>query len=142
MEQNYQNHARYYPPFHYVLAPIILLHLVWSAKLAWDNPTWPTIEGLILATGLFVLSFVARIGALKAQDRVIRLEERLRYQEVLSPEMQAKAKGLRMGQIVALRFASDAELPALIEKILAGQLEKSKDIKLAIQSWRPDLDRV
>jgi hypothetical protein len=142
MEQNYNNHTRWHPPFHFVMAPILLMHLIWSAKLAYGNPSWPMIEGFLLAIGIFLAGFLTRVSALKAQDRTIRLEEKLRYREVLSPELQKRAEALTTAQVVALRFASDAELPGLIEKTLAGQFANSKAIKQAIQHWRPDFDRV
>jgi hypothetical protein len=142
MQQNFDNHTRWHPPFHFVTMPILLMHLVWSAKLAIGNPTWPNIEALLLAVALLLAGFLTRVSALKAQDRTIRLEEKLRYRDVLSPELQRKAEALTTSQIVALRFASDAELPALIEKTLAGQFANSKAIKRAIQTWRPDFNRV
>ncbi len=142
MQQDYSNHTRWHPPFHFVMSPILLVHLIYSAKLAYDVPGYHSLEALLLAIGLFVMGFLTRVNALKAQDRTIRLEEKLRYREVLSPEMQKKAEGLSTAQVVALRFASDAELPALIEKALAGHFAKSSDIKKAIRNWRPDFDRV
>jgi hypothetical protein len=142
MEQSYKTHTRWQPPFHFVMAPILLVHVAYSAKLLWDNPGWPTVEGFLLAIALFVMGALTRINALKAQDRTIRLEERMRYQQVLTPDLAKKASDLPVAQIVALRFASDAELPGLIEKVLAGQVTSSKDIKLAIKNWRGDFCRV
>lgn len=142
MQQNYSNHTRWHPPFHFLLSPILLVHLIYSAKLAYDVPGYHSLEALLLAIGLFVMGFLTRVNALKAQDRTIRLEEKLRYREVLSPEMQKRAEALSTAQVVALRFASDAELPQLIEKTLAGLLPNPKAIKQAIQHWRPDFDRV
>jgi hypothetical protein len=142
MQQSYSNHARWHAPFHFVMAPILLMHVVYSGKLLYDNPGWPAMEGFLLALGLFVMGFLTRVNALKAQDRTIRLEERLRYREVLSPELVKKAESLTVPQIVALRFAPDQELRSLIEKTLSGQLKSPKEIKQAIQTWRPDLYRV
>jgi hypothetical protein len=142
MEQNYKNHTRWHAPFHFVMTPILLMHVIYTAKLCWENPAWPTIEALLLAIGIFVMGFLTRVNALKAQDRTIRLEERLRYREVLSPELARKAEALTPRQMVALRFASDGELAELIEKTLAGQLADDKAIKQAIRVWRPDLFRV
>lgn len=142
MEQNYSNHTRWHPPFHFLMTPILVAHLIYSAKLAYDVPGYHSLEAFLLAIGLLVMGFLTRINALKAQDRTIRLEEKLRYRELLSPELQKRAEALTTSQIVALRFASDAELPALIEKTLAGLLPNSKSIKQAIQHWRPDFQRV
>lgn len=97
---------------------------------------------ILLAIGLILLSLAARLQALKAQDRVIRLEERLRYQAVLPNDLAQEAAKLKTGQMIALRFASDAELPQLVEKTLNGELQTSKEIKLAIKNWRGDYLRV
>ncbi|MDX2268739.1 MAG: DUF6526 family protein [Bryobacter sp.] len=141
-EQNFKNHARLHPPFHFVLSPILLMHLVYSGYLAVTNPGWPSLEGFLLAVGLFLTAWFVRTYALKVQDRVIRLEERLRYREVLPADLLAESAKLTVGQMVALRFASDAELPGLMRKVLQGELVKSKDIKMAIQQWRGDFYRV
>ncbi len=140
--QNFQNHTRYHAPFHFVFAPLALINLIWSGfnflrYLDADSLHWLLIAFLILVTG-----FIARTSALKAQDRVIRLEENLRYQKILSPELVKKAEALTPGQSVALRFASDAELPELVQQTLDGKFEKGKDIKLAIKNWREDHLRV
>ena len=140
--QSYQNHARWHVPFHFVLSPILLIHVGWSAKLAIQNPVWETIEGLLLAIALFVMAFLVRINPLRAQDRLIRLEEQLRYQRILPADLAAKASELPVPQIVALRFASDGELAGLVQRVLKGELSTSKEIKQAIQSWRGDYFRV
>jgi transcription elongation GreA/GreB family factor len=82
------------------------------------------------------------LNPLKAQDRIIRLEERLRYQQVLSPALLPQTSALRMGQITALRFAGDDELEELVSAVLAGKLTKSIEIKRAIKNWRADTFRV
>ena len=99
-------------------------------------------QGLLIALLLAVVGFLARINALKAQDRVIRLEEQLRYQRVLSPDWVQRAGALKPGQMIALRFASDEELPNLVQQTLEGKFATPKDIKLAIQRWRGDYLRV
>jgi hypothetical protein len=91
---------------------------------------------------LILLALASRLQALKAQDRVIRLEERLRYREVLSPELVKRADGLRTGQIISLRFAPDDELAGLVERTLNGEFAKTKEIKMAIKNWRGDHLRV
>jgi hypothetical protein len=140
--QNLQNHARIHPPYHYVLAPILLIHLLWTLRALVAAPSLDTAEPFLLAIGLFVMGALARIYALKAQDRVIRLEETLRYREVLPGPIAAKAARLKTNQMIALRFASDADLPNLVERIDAGEIVEPKAIKLAISHWRPDYERV
>ena len=89
-----------------------------------------------------VLAVLARVNALRAQDRIIRLEELLRYQRVLTVEVQQMAEKLTIGQIVALRFAPDDELASLVWQVFEGNLGKSVEIKKAIKNWRPDTLRV
>jgi len=97
---------------------------------------------LLLIVAVALLSVAARLQALKAQDRVIRLEERMRYATVLSPELANRASALRTGQMIALRFASDEELSDLVERTLNREFATNKDIKKAIVRWRPDHLRV
>jgi hypothetical protein len=140
--QNYKNHTRWYPPFHFVLAPLMLANLVYWIVRFYQNPGWDNGELVILGAALILLMFVARLFALRCQDRLVRLEERIRYEKLLSPDMAAKASDLRVGQIIALRFASDEELPGLIERTLNGEFGSQKEIKLAVKNWRPDYFRV
>lgn len=140
--QNYQNHVRWYPLFHFVLTPILLFNFIWQAVRLYQDFNWDRVENLLMAFAFICLSVGARLQALKAQDRVIRLEEQLRYQSILSPALLEKSKQLKTGQLIALRFASDSELPELVEKTVNGDLETSKEIKLAIKNWRGDYLRV
>ena len=96
---------------------------------------------MILAAALVVLVFEARLFALAVQDRVIRLEERLRYAQVLPADLQARTGEFMIGQIVSLRFASDEELPALARKVLDEKVTERKAIKQLIKCWRPDYQR-
>jgi len=97
---------------------------------------------VLLSVILILMALVSRLQPLKAQDRVIRLEERLRYKEILSPDLAEKASNLDVRQIIALRFASDEELPDLVQQVLDGKLTSQKEIKMAIKNWRPDHHRV
>lgn len=141
-QQTYANHTRWYPLVHFVITPILLINLFWAAVCVVMEFEWFRVQYLLLSFGVALLSLAARLQSLKAQDRVIRLEERLRYREVLSPELANRAAGLRTGQIIALRFASDEELPALVERTLNGDFASTKEIKLAIKNWRGDHLRV
>ncbi|MGD9589671.1 MAG: DUF6526 family protein [Pyrinomonadaceae bacterium] len=141
-QQNYANHARWFPLFHFVVLPLLLLHfLAHVVRLIMAEPgsgriTMASLSFLSLLVLLAALA--ARNMALRVQDRVIRLEERLRYKELLPAEVAAKASDLPVGEIIALRFASDAELPGLVEKVLNGELKGNKPIKQAVQTWRAD----
>jgi len=145
-EQNYSNHTRWYPLFHFVVVPLLVLnflsHLVRLFMAAPDSGRKTLAFWVLLSIALILLALAARLMALRAQDRVIRLEERLRYKELLTPELAAKASNLRVGQIIALRFASDAELPGLIERTVNGEFATNKEIKQAINDWRADHLRV
>ncbi len=140
--QTYTNHTRWYPLFHFMVLPLLALSfLVHLVRLFMAEPG----TGRITMASLALLSFVmillalaARQMAVKVQDRIIRLEERLRYRELLSPDLEAKASDLPVSQIIALRFASDAELPGLVERTLNAEFAKPKDIKMAVRNWRAD----
>lgn len=140
--QNYQNHVRWFPLFHFVVMPLLLFNLVWHCVRLYQEPSWDRAELILLAVTLMLLALSARLQALKAQDRGICLEERLRYQAVLPNDLAQKAANLKPGQIIALRFASDGELAELVEKTLNGELNSSKEIKLAVKNWRGDYLRV
>lgn len=136
--QTLANHVRYDPLFHFFLAPVSLVLLVWSITHLVRHFNHESLAFSVAALLIFLTVFKTRIYALRVQDRLIRLEERLRL-ENLSPSGIVPA--LSVSQLVALRFASDAELPSLAEKAATGNLT-SKQIKQAIQNWRPDYFRV
>ena len=142
LEQSYENHTRWHPPFHFFLAPLFLLNIIFALVQLFrfrdlDHAVW-----VALALGLFVLNGLARINALRVQDRVIRLEERLRYQRLLPTAQAQRTEELPIGRVVALRFAPDEELPELVAQVLEGRLVTGKEIKRAIKKWRPDDLRV
>lgn len=142
--QSYRNHSRFDPPFHFFVAPVLLLNVLVTIGVLIH--TWPYHLLLhawivVVALALLMLAGVARSSALRAQDRLIRLEEQLRYQRVLSPSELAAAQSLTLRQIIALRFASDAELPGLLHRTVSENMPPNA-IKQAIADWRPDLHRV
>ena len=141
-QQTLKNHARLHPPYHFFLAPVLVFHLIWTVVRAVHDPDGNHLEAVLLALALFVMGALVRFNPLRAQDRLIRLEERLRFERVLGADLAQKASSLTPGQVVALRFAPDAELPSLIPQILSGQLTKPADIKKAIVNWRGDYFRV
>lgn len=139
--QNFENHTKLVPAFHFVVLPIFVLNFFWSVGHVIHHPSWETVVSLLVSIALLLLAFTARIFALTVQDRVIRLEMRLRLQEILPPDLRARVAELSVGQLVSLRFASDPELPALVRKVLDEKLTDRKAIKKMIHDWQPDLLR-
>jgi hypothetical protein len=139
--QSYANHARFDPPFHFVLLPLGLASIILSIILLVQHPGVASTLGVILAVGFVMIAGKTRSYALKVQDRVIRLEERLRLSMLLPEAAKPRIAELTESQLIALRFASDAELPALATRALNEGLT-SKQIKTSIQNWRPDYFRV
>ena len=120
----------------------MLVNLIfWIVRFV-QQPGWDYGALIVLAVALFLMAFVARIFAIKNQDRIIRLEERLRYAEVLPDELKSRQDELSMDQIIALRFASDDELASLYKRALDGELTAQKEIKVEVKEWRADHQRV
>ena len=136
--QSFKNHAKFVPAFHFFVAPVFLLNIVWSIVRVVHSFSFGTIVSLLVAIALFLLAFTARIFALTVQDRVIRLEMRLRMQQTLPPDMTPRIPEFTVSQLVALRFASDAELPDLARKVLQENLTERKEIKAMVRNWQPD----
>ncbi|MGH9615435.1 MAG: DUF6526 family protein [Acidobacteriaceae bacterium] len=139
--QTYANHKRFDPWFHYFIGPVLIITVGWSIAHVVRHPSPDNGWLVVVAFALVLLSVKARTFALKAQDRVIRLEERMRLTALLPEPLRARIGELEIRQLIALRFASDAEIPALVERTLNENLS-SKQIKQAIQNWRPDYYRV
>jgi hypothetical protein len=139
--QSYASHARLDPPFHFFAIPVMAVTLILAIWNLIQHPSFAAAWAVVFMLALIVVSLKARIYALKAQDRVIRLEERLRFSMLLPEPLRARINELTEGQLIALRFASDGEVPSLVEKALAGNLPGA-DIKKAIVTWRPDNFRV
>jgi len=140
--QTYANHTRWYPLVHFVTFPIFILNFLYQAFRLYQEPSIDRVVWVVVCIGFLLVVLTARLQALKAQDRTIRLEERLRYKELLSPEVARAASGLPVGKIISLRFASDEELPGLVAQVLEGKLSTGKEIKTAIKNWRGDYLRV
>ena len=136
--QNYANHARFYPLFHYFAAPVLILNLLHTIWRTIQRPSFDTLWGVVLAAGLVGTITAARLMALTVQDRVIRLEMRLRLNQLLSPDLQRSIGDLTPAQLIGLRFASDGELPDLVRRVLDGSLKTTKEIKKAVKNWQGD----
>jgi len=138
-EQNFASHVRFVPPFHFFAVPVFVINFFWSLyRLKQLGISFEGVFGVILAAALVVAILEARLFALTVQDRVIRMEERLRYERILPEELRWRAEELTVGQFVSLRFASDEELPQLMRKVLDEKLTGRKAIKQLIKNWRPD----
>ncbi|MFM2140943.1 MAG: hypothetical protein RLZZ25_1208 [Gemmatimonadota bacterium] len=137
--QSYANHAMYQPLWHYWAVPAALFYLLYClVALVRGGITTHEVFDLIGAVGLNAGIWASRIMALTVQDRIIRLEMRLRLREVLPAPLVARIPELTKGQLIGLRFASDAELPGLVERILRRELVKAKEVKAAVKDWQAD----
>ena len=139
--QSYKNHARTIPAYHGVAFSIFAINVVWSAYRAIASFSFESVVALLLAIALVLLFFYARVFALTVQDRVIRLEMRLRLTQLLPADLQSRVNDFTVAQLVGLRFASDQELPDLARKVLEENLTDRKAIKQLIRNWQPDLLR-
>jgi hypothetical protein len=141
MPQTLANHTRIDPPFHYFVLPVFAITWIVSVIFAVRHPGFVHIWIVVFNSAIIVAIIRGRQYALKVQDRVIRLEERLRLATLLSDSLRPQIATLSERQLIALRFASDAEVPVLVERTLSANLAPA-DIKKAIKSWRPDYWRV
>ena len=140
-EQNLKNHARFDPMFHGFLAVGALILLGATIYALVRQPDWWGVVRLLGVLWAIVLMFKTRLYALKVQDRVIRLEERLRLAQLLPEATRARIGELSERQLIALRFGSDGEVPGLVQQTLDGNWDQ-KQVKSAIKNWRPDYLRV
>ena len=142
--QNFKNHGRFDPAFHFFLAPMTLLNLAFSIYAtihAWPGFRHTHLWWIAMSMVLFVMTGKMRSYALQNQDRIIRLEEQLRLADLLPEGKLGLVDALTIDQFIGLRFASDAELPALAARAVAENLNR-KQIKALIVTWRPDNDRI
>jgi hypothetical protein len=138
-EQNFANHVKVVPTFHFFVVPVLILNFAWSIyRLVHTWFTGDALIQLLTATALVVLMFNARLFALRVQDRAIRMEERQRMSRLLPEDLKPRIEEFTPGQLVALRFACDAELPGLARKVLNDKLTDRKAIKQMVQNWRAD----
>jgi hypothetical protein len=138
-QQNYSNHVRWVPLFHFLVLPVLLANFFTSVfRWRFLGFSWGWLIGMLTALALFILAVFARTFALKVQDRVIRIEERQRCERLLPAELKSRIEEITPGQFVALRFASDDELPGLVNKVLTGKISDTKTIKQMVKNWRGD----
>jgi hypothetical protein len=139
VEQTFSNHVRFFPPFHFFVVPVLLINFFWSLY-RWKTSGFSVdgFEYVVVAAALLIGFLSARMMALSVQDRVIRLEERLRYERLLPADLKPRIGEFTVSQFVALRFAGDAELPVLARKVLDEKLNQRKAIKQLVKNWKPD----
>jgi hypothetical protein len=139
--QTYKTHRRFVPGYHFVTSLFLLLYLGWTGVQLVKHPAAGSAITFLFAVGIVLLFLYARQFPVAVQDRVIRLEERLRLARLLPPDLQGRIEELTPGQLIGLRFASDAEVAGLVRKVLADGITDPAAIKRMITSWRPDLQR-
>ena len=140
--QTLKNHTKNVPLYHFVALPILLINLLWALYGTATGLSFETALGAVVALALILVAFFARVFALGAQDRVIRLEERLRMQHLLPDDLKPRINDFTIDQVIALRFASDAELPELARKVLDENIGERKVVKQMIKTWRADYQRL
>ncbi len=139
-DQDYANHRKFVRGFHLVALPILLINLIYSSSGLIRSFSWESVIGALVAVALILVAFYARIFALGAQDRVIRLEEQMRLHELL-PDQGADVDKLTTGQLIALRFASDGEVGELVTAVNAEGIDREA-IKKRVKNWRADHQRL
>ncbi len=139
--QTYANHARTVTGYHLIAFPLLALYAIWAIYRAVTAFSIDTLMTMLMAIALLLVTFYTRSFALRVQDRVIRLEMRMRLREVLPPSLHPRIPELTAAQLVALRFASDAELPGLCAKVLDDRIQQGKAIKQLIRDWQGDFLR-
>ena len=140
--QTYATHRRYHALFHFIGVPILSINAVMKLVHAFRFPSWMAAWEVVVAIALVIAIFLARAYALTVQNRVIRLEEKLRLQRCLPEELRTRIDELKTNQLIALRFCSDEELPDITRAALSGELTDRNAIKKRIKNWRPDWLRV
>jgi hypothetical protein len=140
-EQSFASHTKWVPPFHFFVLPVLLINLGFQIYWCVRGFSVGSVIAVLFALAVTVGILVCRMMVLKVQDRVIRLEERARFERVLPADLHPRIGEFTIEQIVALRFASNAELPELARKVLDEKLNNRKAIKQMIKTWRPDFTR-
>lgn len=136
--QTYQTHAKFVPLYHYVLLPLLLVNVLVTVYQAWRQPSLLAGWEVVTAAAFMATALFARVFALKAQDRVIRLEERIRMHELLPLDLKSRVNDFSADQLIALRFASDTELPELAATVRRDNLQQRDVIKKMVKNWRAD----
>ncbi|MEO6067626.1 MAG: DUF6526 family protein [Gemmatimonadota bacterium] len=136
--QKFENHVRLIPGYHFVLLGIVtvnfILRIIWAVR----TPSLVNLWGIVMAVAFVLMAWYLRSFPLSVQDRVIRLEERMRLGRLLPPDLRPRLGEFTRGQLVGLRFASDEELPALAARVLNEGITSKRAIKAMVTQWRAD----
>ncbi len=141
-EQSYESHRRYDPRFHFIVLPILGINILVALYFAYRSGRAVAYWSAAVAVALLLLALCLRAYATALQDRIIRLEERLRLERVLPDDLRPRVGELTTGQLVALRFCDDSQVAELTREVLSGELRGREDIKRRITAWRADHHRV
>jgi hypothetical protein len=136
--QTFKNHGRVVPAYHAGVFFPFLANFFWSSYRLWRGVNGDTVMAFVMAIAFLLLFFSVRAQILTVQDRVIRLEMRLRLHELLPADLRPRIGDLGVKQLIALRFASDAELPELVREVAIGKLTTPKEIKQRVKEWQGD----
>ena len=142
-DQSFATHRKFVPGYHYLTLGILIINLLWSVYRVFRpfepaSPLFDRLLAVLVAAALGLIAWYLRVFPLRAQDRVIRLEERQRLARLLPADLQARIGELSTGQLIALRFASDAEVPELTRVVVEQKITSQNDIKKRIRNWRAD----
>ena len=140
--QSFENHAKMVTGYHKVAFSLLLAVLVWTVYRFVGDISGARVFDVLLVVGVMMVAFYARVFALGVQDRLIRLEERMRMERLFPDDLRSRVGELTTSQLIGLRFASDGELAELAQRVLDGELVDQKSIKKAVREWRPDHQRI
>jgi hypothetical protein len=141
-QQSFENHARIVPGFHRWASAFLMLPILWFGYRAASDFSADRLTFFLFAVGVLLLGWYTRAFPIGVQDRLIRLEEHLRMERILPSDLRSRVPELTTKQLVALRFASDEELPELVRRVLDQEIADLKEIKRQIKSWRADHQRI
>jgi hypothetical protein len=136
--QDRSNHPRFVPLFHFVAGPILYVNLAYSFVIMVRTPIWGTVLDVLVGMALVILFHSVRTFATTVQDRVIRLEEQLRFERLFPDDLRVRIPEFTRDQFIALRFASDSELPGLARTVLDQRIHDRDAIKRMVTDWRAD----
>jgi hypothetical protein len=140
--QTFATHTRWHPMFHFFAFPVLALNLLWSLYILFRHPVPLALWNSIVSAALLASCFLARYYGLRNQDRLIRLEERVRLSNCLPEDLRSRINELSMDDLIGLRFCGDNEVAEVTRAVLAGEAKGRAAIKQKVQNWRADYHRL